>query len=279
MAELPERYNHLLGNGAQYPMILIEPGIFIMGDNQSGYDDEKPEHLVEITQPFYIGKYPITQAVWKTVMQGHNSSRFAGNHRPVEGVSWQDIVEGGQDDSVPEAFLNQLNQNFVSEVPNYQFRLPSEAEWEYAAKGGHETALSPDQVQIFLAKDKPSAAELYKKYAGSDQLKEVGWYDLNSHSETKEVGQRQLNELGLFDMSGNVDEWCQDWFDSSFYERCKKQGIVRDPVNQEKGRLRVYRGGSWIRDADDCRVSGRNDWDPAIRNGYIGFRLVLAPVQ
>ena len=279
MPKLPKKYNHLLGSVAQYPMILVEPGIFIMGDNQSGYDDEKPEHLVEITQPFYIGKYPVTQAVWKAVMQEHNPSQFVGGCRPVEQVSWQDIVEGGQDDSVPEAFLDRLNHDFPSQVPGYHFRLPTEAEWEYAAKGGHETALSSEHIQSFLKNSQPTAANLYTTFAGSDQLKEVGWYSQNSHSETKHVEQRQPNELGLLDMSGNVNEWCEDWNDDGFYAKCKEQGVVQDPLNTKDGRTRVNRGGSWRFDAARCRVSSRYSWFPADRLDDIGFRLVLAPVQ
>ncbi len=260
-------------------MILVEPGVFVMGDNQSEYDDEKPEHLVEITRPFYMGKYPVTQAVWRAVMQNHNPSGFVGDHRPVEQVSWQDIVEGGQDDSVPEAFLDRLNRVFPSQMPGYHFRLPTEAEWEYAAKGGHKTALSSEQIQLFLKNSQATAANLYTTFAGSDQLKEVGWYSQNSHRETKHVEQKQPNELGLFDMSGNVEEWCLDWNDDGFYAKCKEQGVVQDPLNAKEGRHRVARGGSWFYGAVNCRVSYRHHWDPPLRYDNIGFRLVLAPVQ
>jgi len=110
-------------------------------------------------------------------------------------------------------------------------------------------------------------------------LKEVGWYDKNSHGETKAVGRRQPNELGLYDMSGNVYEWCQDWFDSDFYVKCKEQGVVEGPFNAEKAQSRVIRGGSWSRSPQLCRGSFRGNWPPTYRGNLIGFRLVLAPVQ
>ncbi|KGE88057.1 MAG: formylglycine-generating enzyme family protein [Phaeodactylibacter xiamenensis] len=278
--DLPNTYRHPLPNGLYYDMVRVRPGVFVMGsEDKEAFDWEKPEHLVHITQNYYIGVYPVTQAFWKEVMNGHNPSRFQGEDRPVEQVSWQDIVEGGQDDSVPAAFLTQLNQNFASEIPDYQFRLPTEAEWEYAAKGGHKTALSPVQEHSFLTNGHPKAAELYTAYAGSDQLKEVGWHDKNSHGETKAVGNRQPNELGLYDMSGNVYEWCQDWFDSNYYEECKKEGILEDPEGPDSAQSRVYRGGSWSTGPRLCRVSYRGSWRPTSRYDRIGFRLVLAPVQ
>jgi formylglycine-generating enzyme required for sulfatase activity len=276
----PDTYRHLLPNGLYLDMIRMQSGVFVMGSKEEeAYDDEKPEHLVRITQDYYIGVHPVTQGIWKAVMDGHNPSHFQGDNRPVEQVSWQDIVEGGQDDSVPVAFLNQLNQNFASKIPDYQFRLPTEAEWEYATKGGHKTAILPEQVQSFLETNQPKAAELYTAYAGSDQLKEVGWYNKNSHGETKAVGTRQPNELGLYEMSGNVYEWCQDWFDGNYYEQCKKEGLVEDPEGPDLAQDRVCRGGSWSRYPRYCRVSYRSYWPPTYRFSFIGFRLVLAPVQ
>ncbi len=278
--DLPNTYRHPLPNGLYYDMVRVRPGVFVMGSEaDEAFDREKPEYLVQITQDYYIGVHPVTQEVWKAVMDGHNPSRFVGDKRPVEQVSWQDIVEGGQDDSVPAAFLNQLNQNSASKIPGYQFRLPTEAEWEYAAKGGHKTALSPEQVQSFLKTNEPKAAELYTAYSGSDQLKEVGWYDKNSHKETKVVGKRQPNELGLYDMSGNVWEWCKDWHDVNYYDKCKHAGIVENPNGPDTGQNRVGRGGSWILGADFCRVSYRFSCYPTYRYDNIGFRLVLAPVQ
>jgi len=157
--------------------------------------------------------------------------------------------------------------------------LPTEAEWEYAAKGGYKTELSSDQVQSFLKANSPKAAELYTAYAGGDQLKEVGWYNQNSHGETKAIGMRAPNELGLYDMSGNVFEWCQDWFDDDYYGHCKQEGIVEDPEGPDTAQYCVYRGGSWLYSPQCCRVSYRNYWHPTNRYDNIGFRLVLAPVQ
>ncbi|MFZ2897000.1 MAG: formylglycine-generating enzyme family protein [Saprospiraceae bacterium] len=199
---------------------------------------------------FYIGKYPVTQGLWKAVMgEGNNPSFFKGDLRPIESVSWNQIVF---------QFLPRLNQQICDTMPiDYSFRLPTEAEWEYANQGG--------LVSIGF------------KYAGSDQLKNVGWYKGNSHSETKDVGQKQSNELGLCDMGGNVREWCWDWFNAGYFETCQKKGKVKNPPGPERGTYRVYRGGSWFHYADYCRSAYRAYWQPWVYYNYVGFRLVLSP--
>ena len=217
-----------------------------------------------------MGKYPVTQGIWKAIMEGYNPSSFKGDNRPVERISWQDIMEGGQDEEVPESFLYHLNKKTEKGegLNHLSFRLPTEAEWEYAAKGGHLS-------KQFDLENPPKASELYHKYVGSDKLKNVGWYSQNSHRESKEVGMLQRNELGLYDMSGNVREWCLDYYGSSFYQQCHDQGIVKDPLCTE-GRYRVYRGGSWFFEAQYCRTSYRAGWHPTDRLNGLGFRLVLA---
>ncbi|WP_421948602.1 formylglycine-generating enzyme family protein [Phaeodactylibacter xiamenensis] len=276
----PDSYRHPLPNGLYYDMVRVGPGVFVMGsEREEAYAREKPEHLVRITQGYYIGIYPVTQAVWKVVMNGHNPSHFVGDKRPVEQISWQEIVEVGQDDEVSQSFLSRLNTQYpVAEgaLKNFGFRLPTEAEWEYAAKGGHRTALSSEQVQSFFKTNEPKAAGPYSAYAGSDQLKEAGWSDLNSHGESKPVGLREPNELGLHDMSGNIFEWCQDWFDSDYYGSCKKQGILEDPQGPDSTQYHAYRGGSWDGYPRLCRTSFRGDGRSTIRSYNVGFRLVLA---
>ncbi|MCI5140546.1 MAG: formylglycine-generating enzyme family protein [Candidatus Electrothrix sp. ATG1] len=161
-----------------------------------------------------------------------------------------------------QSFLNKLNaredvQAFIRQLdpPGTVFRLPTEAEWEYAARGG-----------------------IYSQgytYAGSDRLKQVGWYEDNSDDQTHEVGQLLANELGLHDMSGNVWEWCQDWFDDEYYKKCHKRGVVENPQGPETGSLRVLRGGSYFGSSVYCRPVYRNRSAPGDRGGNVGFRLVL----
>lgn len=224
-----------LPNGFSFDMIPIEGGTFIMGnDDESTSSREKPVHSVKVPD-FFIGKYPVTQALWQSLM-GKNPSYFKGENRPVESVSWDDV----------QIFIEKLN-----DLTGKTYRLPSEAEWEYAARGG-----------------KQSSGLIY---AGSNKLKEVGWYNANTHNETKPVGLKLPNELGLYDMSGNVWEWCADvWHDD--YKGAPKDGSAWLTGGDQDSR--VVRGGSWIDfDEIDCRVSDRDGNDADYQDDIIGFRL------
>ncbi len=228
--------------GFSFEMILVEGGLFHMGgQNDQVQAMELPVHRVTLPG-FYIGKYPVTQVLWKAVMgDGNNPSFFQGDKRPVEMVSWDDA----------QAFLQKLN-----ELTGKRYRLPTEAEWEYAARGGIH-------------------GQGYE-YCGSDDLKQVGWYDDNSGGETKPVGLLLPNELGLYDMSGNIYEWCEDDWHSS-YDAPGRPDDGNAWVNGPgRGARRVVRGGYYFSDPVFCRPAYRNDWRPDDRYYYVGFRLVLS---
>jgi len=271
MEEHP-RYHTETVNGHTFRLRYLPGGVFDMGSKETerAIGKESPIHKVELS-PFYIGEYPVTQALWKAVMGADNNpSRFIGDNRPVEQVSWTDIVEGNKGDDSQLAFLQKLNKwTEATRPPGYEYRLPTEAEWEYAARGSGQ-----------IRTDAARGGDTYE-YAGSDQLKEVGWFSKNSHGETKAVGLKRSNGFQLHDMSGNVREWCKDIYSHTFYKEChEQQGTVKDPLcDGEVPRRRVIRGGSWGHDALLCRVSCRNNWHPTSRSYGVGFRLVLAPVQ
>ena len=215
-------------------MLYVPGGTFMMGSNE--YEEEKPVHLVQIS-PFYLGQYPVTQALWKKVL-GDNPSHFRGNDRPVERVSW---------DRITEEFLPALNK--IAPREGGKFRLPSEAEWEYAARAGQPELM----------------------YAGHRDAPPVAWYEDNSHEETKPVGLKRPNDWDFFELSGNVWEWCADqWHDH--YLGAPADGTAW--VDRAGGDERVLRGGGWISDALGCRVANRNG-DPRAWgvNGNLGFRL------
>ena len=223
-------------------MVLVEGGTFLMGsdyyyyyDDDDDYDYDYPIHAVTL-DTYHIAKYPITQAQWVAVM-GNNPSRFKGDDLPVEQVSWDDIQE----------FLQRLNQ---LTAPHYIFSLPTEAQWEYAARGGNRSKGFD--------------------YAGSDDVDEVAWYYRNS-GQTNPVGQKKPNELGLYDMSGNVWEWCNDWYDKAYY----RNSPSRNPVNTTPATYRVLRGGSWGGYPLHCRVANRFSITPTGRNDGYGFRIAL----
>ena len=227
----------------EYSELVLVPGsTFMMGSQDpEAYDDEKEIHAVTLPD-FAIGKYPVTQALWTAIM-GDNPAYFKGTNRPVEQVSWEDA----------QRFLQKLNED-SRVTPGQYFRLPSEAEWEYAARGGQQSGAY--------------------RYAGSNILDEVGWYDQNSHGQTQPVGLKLPNELGICDMSGNIWEWCADhWHDS--YVGAPADGSAWE--DQEEGARRVLRGGSWILNAQGCRPSDRLDTYPSHRFSNYDFRVVLFP--
>ena len=239
-------------NGHTFCMAPLRGGEFDMGDEAGDlWAACRPVHRVRLDD-FCIGQFPVTQALWKAVMGGENPSCFKGDNRPVEQVSWKEAQE----------FIKRLNKK----LPDWNFRLPTEAEWEYAARGG-EAVLS----------EAVTASHRLSKYAGSDRLETVGWYAENSHGETKPVGLKLPNALGLSDMNGNVWEWCEDWFDGKFYEKCRAKGTVENPRNDEEGSFRVLRGGSWNYNSGLCRVALRNDHYPGHRSLSFGFRLAASP--
>ncbi|MDF7815945.1 formylglycine-generating enzyme family protein [Runella sp. MFBS21] len=229
-----------------FTMIYVQGGIFEMGSNdKEAFDNEKPVHKVQLSS-FWMGQFLVTQQLWDVVMSGPdwvNPAYFKGDNRPIETVDYATIVT---------RFLPRLHA-----LTKRYYRLPTEAEWEYAAQGGVYGEKYP-----FI-------------YAGSNKLEEVGWYDVNSHEETKDVGLKTPNLLGLYDMSGNLWEWCSDWYAYAAYSRTTGRAVV-NPTGAATGSLRVRRGGSWNGYARLCRSSDRYGGPPEDRDSYLGFRLVLS---
>ncbi len=224
-------------DGISIEMVRVEAGTFTMGatpEMENPLDDEKPAHQVTLTNDYYIGKYEVTQALWKAVM-GNNPSYSKGNNLPVERVSWDNC----------QKFISKLNR-----ITGKTFRLPTEAEWEYAARGGNKSR--------------------GYQYSGSSNLSDVAWYEDNSGNKIHNVGSKQANELGIYDMSGNVHEWCQDWYDK--YSNSSKV----NPTGANSGSYRVSRGGGWANSAGLCNSSSRVNETPGNRSGSLGLRLVLS---
>ena len=223
-------------NGVPFEMVEVRGGTFRMGATSEqgcdAYDWEKPVHSVTLSG-YYIGKTEVTQALWKAVM-GSNPSYFKGDDLPVECVSWDDCQE----------FIRKLNS-----LTGQHFRLPTEAEWEFACRGGNNS--------------------LGYKYSGSDNIDNVAWYDGNSGDKTHPVATKSANELGIYDMSGNVWEWCCDWYGDY------TSGALTNPKGPESGSLCVLRGGCRLYSAGDCRSSNRLSDVPTGRGGNLGLRLAL----
>ena len=224
-------------DGITIDMVKVEAGTFMMGatsEMQKPYNDEKPVHQVTLTNNYYMGKYEVTQSLWQAVM-GSNPSKFKGDDLPVERVSWNDCRE----------FISKLNG-----LTGKKFRLPTEAEWEYAARGGKKSR--------------------GYQYSGSSNISDVAWYVDNSGLKTHPVGTKQANELGIYDMTGNVWEWCQDWYGSYV------SSSQTNPTGDVSGPRRVGRGGSWYYNDRFCRSSFRYRDALGRRNGDLGLRLVLS---
>lgn len=233
-------------NGVSFNMIKVDGGTFTMGatsEQQNPYPDEKPTHQVTLSS-YYIGETEVTQALWKAVMGNtvrdqrdkEDTSYFLcgeGDTYPMYYVSWDDC----------QNFIRKLN-----ELTNRKFRLPTEAEWEFAARGGNKSNLT--------------------QYSGSSNIGEVAWYDDNSKSQNHPVKTKKANELGIYDMSGNVDEWCQDWMGNY------GSNTQTNPTGPDTGSERVTRGGSW--DGWCCRLSIRSGISPGFRYFALGFRLALS---
>ncbi len=238
-------------------LIKCPAGSFMMGSpNDEAYrnDDEK-SHLVTFTKPFFIGKYEVTQSQYEAVMC-KNLSKFKGANKPVEMVSWEDA----------NLFCNKMNLKYLNILPEgYKFALPTEAQWEYACRAGTYTALN-------------SGKNLTTKNGWCSNLDEVAWYYNNSKETTHEVGLKKPNAWGIYDMHGNVYEWCYDWYGEYHSEAVVDP--IKTTIETTIGTRRVLRGGSWESLAKVCRSAYRDHCDPSDYNirEYFGFRVVLAPV-
>jgi formylglycine-generating enzyme required for sulfatase activity len=232
-------------NSLGMTFVLIPAGTFLMGspEHEPGRNDDETQHEVTISQSFRLQNTPVTQAQWQTLM-GKNPSSFSqgGGDYPVDGINWHDC----------QAFIKKLNA-----LGEGVYRLPTEAEWEYACRAGSENALPNGELTSLYCDPDPN-------------LEELGWYCGNSESRTQPVAQKSRNAWGLYDMWGNVAEWCQDWHGP--YPETPQT----DPGGPVSGIGRVVRGGSWFSSAKNCRSAARFHWPPHCRNQLhiLGFRLV-----
>ena len=237
--EMPETMTFKVGN-SEFTVSRVDPGTFTIGPvagDPEVTEDEKPAHKVDLTETYYIGRTEVTQELYAAVM-GKNPSNFKGSNLPVEQVSYNDALE----------FCKRL-----SEKTGKNFTLPTEAQWEYAARGGQK---SPEQPEL---------------YSGSNNINEVSWFGDNSGEKTHPVATKAPNALGIYDMTGNVFEWCLDWYGSY------KGAGTTDPNGPAKGVDRVLRGGSWRGEAKNCRVSYRFNYGPDHNRFNLGFRVVMLP--
>lgn len=240
-----------LPNNIYLEMVRVKAGSFMMGSSESAADQKfnETQHLVTIVNDYWIGKYEVTQGQWKAFMNSNPSHFQKGDNYPVEQVTWNDAMVFCQK-------LTEYEHSTGCLPVGYEYTLPTEAQWEYAARGGH-----------FLGE--------YHIYSGSDSLDNVGWYDGNAEKSTHPVGTKHMNKLGIHDMSGNVQEWCRDR-----WQQDAPDGSLRyHSAISSKVMFRVLRGGSWFSDSRYCRSAYQNVVGPTNCGIDFGFRVALAPVQ
>ncbi len=234
----------ILAPDIRMDFVHVLAGPFRMGSNH-GISNENPEHDVVIHHDFWLGTCEVTQEQWKALMAGSEPSHFSGAKHPVENINW----------NMANNFCRKLTAREIGAgrlPPEYAYRLPTEAEWEYAARGGPKSIKFP--------------------YSGGRDAKNVAWYHDNSNGMPHPVGQRKANELGLYDMSGNVEEWCLDYYDTDYY----KKRVKVDPLNADPTMYRVKRGGHWFSTANGLRTSARSGLRSIAYTYNIGFRVCLA---
>ena len=244
-AQAPKEITNSIG----VKLVLIPKGTFMMGspESEKGRYENETQHEVTISKDYYLGVYEVTQAQYEKVM-GKNLSYFqgakVGNENadlPVENVSWDEAVK----------FCKKLSELPEEKKAGRVYRLPTEAEWEYACRAGSKTAYSFEDEEGLLP--------------------EHGWFNRNSSNRTHTVGLLEPNAWGLYDMHGNVWEWCSDWYGDY------PKGAVSDPTGPKDGSFRVRRGGGWYGEAAGCRSANRSGSSPSLRSGNLGFRVALSP--
>lgn len=263
-ATAQRKFDKSIGGPLVYKTVKVVGGYFDLGDDDES-SDRKPAHSVKLTD-YYMGAYEVRQDMWETIM-GENPSYFQCAACPVTNVSWNEVQD----------FIKRLN-----EATGKKYRLPTEAEWEYAARGGNFEHLvkAPHYrggVNEFLVADSKKGLTTREKtkegnrYAGRNGgPQSVAWYEKDSRDRIHPVGFKQPNELGLYDMSGNVEEWCSDWYEGSYGSK----DTVDNPTGPIAGRSHVVRGGAFNSDAHDLLVTRRAAYLPDTRAMSLGFRLV-----